>query len=279
MYDIDMFETPNTTIAELRSQGRVVICYIDIGTWENWRPDASDFPHSVLGSAVPGWPGEYYLDISQLSVLAPIMTARLDLAVSKGCQGVEPDNMDTYGYYYSTGFTITEQDQIKYDTWFASECHARNLSVGMKNSAQLASLFVDYFDWTLNEQCNQYNECSTLLPFYDAGKAVVGVEYDLQPWQFCPEMQTMGFSWLWKNLSLYAYTYACPVSAFTGTQGPAATDIATLSPSSSSSPSPSKSSSPPSKSPSAPALFSGGSAQVLLLVMCIVAGLLLRMES
>lgn len=34
-----------------------------------------------------------WLDVTQISLLAPIMRARLDLAKSKNCDGVEPDNV------------------------------------------------------------------------------------------------------------------------------------------------------------------------------------------
>ena len=39
------------------------------------------------------------------TVVRNIMTARMDLAVSKGCDGIEPDNVD--GYESNTGFPIT----------------------------------------------------------------------------------------------------------------------------------------------------------------------------
>ena len=66
------------------------------GSWEDWRSDASDFPDDVKGNGLSGWPGEKWLDVRQLSVLSPIMAARMDIAVAKGCDGVDPDNMDGY---------------------------------------------------------------------------------------------------------------------------------------------------------------------------------------
>ena len=49
MFDIDMFDNSATVVETLHSQGAKVVCYIDAGTWENWRPDAKSFPSSVLG--------------------------------------------------------------------------------------------------------------------------------------------------------------------------------------------------------------------------------------
>ena len=42
--------------------GRKVVCYIDAGTWEDWRPDAAQFTTSLLGRS-NGWPGERWLDV------------------------------------------------------------------------------------------------------------------------------------------------------------------------------------------------------------------------
>jgi hypothetical protein len=66
-----------------------------------------------------------------LDSLGPILFARLDLAVAKGCDGVEPDNVD--GYANNTNFPLTVQDQLQFNIWLANEAHARGLSIGLKN--------------------------------------------------------------------------------------------------------------------------------------------------
>jgi len=70
-YDIDGFENSAAEVAALHAQGKHVICYIDVGTAEDFRPDYHEFPESVLGRS-NGWPGERWLDIRQLAVLEPI---------------------------------------------------------------------------------------------------------------------------------------------------------------------------------------------------------------
>src|SRR5207244_10167041 len=40
LYEIDMFDTPSDTVNALHTAGREVICYVDAGTWEDFRPDA-----------------------------------------------------------------------------------------------------------------------------------------------------------------------------------------------------------------------------------------------
>src|SRR5262249_44643767 len=46
MYDIDLFDAPQSVIDSLHASGRIVICYFSAGSYENWRPDTGDFPTS-----------------------------------------------------------------------------------------------------------------------------------------------------------------------------------------------------------------------------------------
>jgi hypothetical protein len=207
MYDIDLFDAPLETIGSLKSQGRVVICYFSAGSWEAFRPDSGAFPEDVLGNALAGFPDERWLDIREIDGLAPIMEARLDLAVSKGCDGVEPDNVD--GYTNDTGFPLGARDQLDYNRWLAVRAHDRGLSVGLKNDLDQILELEPAFDWALNEQCFEFDECELLLPFVDAGKAVFGVEYSGDPNEFCPEANRMNYDWLLKRVELDAFRVGC----------------------------------------------------------------------
>jgi hypothetical protein len=66
-----------------------------LGFSEDWRPDAKQFPSSVLGRT-NGWPGERWLDmdIRQTNVLAPIITARFQMCKDKGFDAIEADNVN-----------------------------------------------------------------------------------------------------------------------------------------------------------------------------------------
>jgi hypothetical protein len=207
MYDIDLFDHAAAVVAGLHATGRKVVCYLSAGTWEDWRPDATQFPAAVLGSRVSGWPGERWLDIRRLDVLGPVMEARLDLCRQKGFDAVEPDNID--GYANNSGFPLTAQDQLRYNRWLAGAAHARGLSIGLKNDLDQVKDLVGQFDWALNEQCFQYKECGLLAPFTKAGKAVFVVEYNLATTEFCEQAVTLGFNAMKKNLSLDAFRAAC----------------------------------------------------------------------
>jgi hypothetical protein len=200
MYDIDLFDLSASTVQTLHNQGKAVICYFST-QYENWRPDASAFTSAVLGNALDGWAGEKWVD-HRSSVVRNIMLARLDLAASKGCDGVEPDNVDSYSA--NTGFPLTATNQLDYNRFLANAAHARGLSVGLKNDLDQAAALEPSFDWILNEQCNEYSECSMLNPFINKGKAAFNAEYSGSASTVCPKMATAKISSLIKDLDLGA---------------------------------------------------------------------------
>jgi hypothetical protein len=205
MFDIDLFSSSAATIQSLHASGKIVICYFSAGSYEPDRPDSQALSQTGLGSTLDGWPDEKWLDVRSTAV-RDLMKARLDVAKSKGCDGVEPDNVD--GFDNSNGLGLTEKDGLDYDRFLATESHARGLSVGLKNSLGLASDLVSSFDWALNEECLQYDECDSLTPFISAGKAVFHCEYGKTTNGICGEAP-QGFSTIVKNLDLDAFRLTC----------------------------------------------------------------------
>jgi hypothetical protein len=203
-YDIDGFDNSRAEVSTLDAAGKHVICYIDVGTWENWRPDAGKFPASVLGNP-NGWPGERWLDIRQRSVLEPIMTARFQMCKQKGFDAVEPDNID--GWENNTGFPISAQDQLTYDEWVATAVHALGLAVLQKNDPEQAGQLQPDFDGVLDEQCNEYAECGSFAPYLRAGKPVLNAEYNLATSQFCASDNRAGIMGALYNVNLDGTTY------------------------------------------------------------------------
>ena len=174
MLDIDLFDSSADTIQTWQKQGSKVICYFSAGTYENWRDDAKQFPDVALGNNLAEWPGEKWLDIRS-NALRGIMQARLLLAKHKGCDGVEPDNVDAYTN--KSGFPLGKTDQINYNRWLATTAHELGLSIGLKNAPELVNDLVDDFDFNLNEQCHQYQECEQYQPFIRQNKPVFNAEY------------------------------------------------------------------------------------------------------
>ena len=174
IYDIDLFNAPDATIAVLHAQGRRVIAYFSAGTSESFRNDFGEFQASNLGNTLADHPTERWLDVRSANVRR-IMLARLDRAAARGFDGVEPDNVD--GYSNDPGFPLTAEDQLAFNRFIANEAHLRGLAVGLKNDLDQIPQLVSYFDFAVNEQCHEFNECSVLQPFIDAGKPVFNAEY------------------------------------------------------------------------------------------------------
>jgi hypothetical protein len=207
VYDIDLFDNSTSVVTALHAAGKKVICYINAGAWENWRPDAARFPNSVKGKS-NGWAGERWLDIRRIDILGRIMEDRLDLCKKKGFDAVEPDNID--GYSNATGFPLTYDDQLTYNRWIANAAHRRGLSIGLKNDLGQIPDLLPSFDWMLSEQCFEYRECDALLPFIRAGKAVFEVEYDDKTMNFCRTAGAMGINSMNKRRSLDVWRKPCP---------------------------------------------------------------------
>jgi len=210
VFDLDLFETSAEEVARLHAAGRRVICYLSAGSWEEWRPDAGDFPEAVIGADYEGWPGEKWLDIRQLDALRPVLRARLDLCREKGFDAVEPDNID--GYTNDTGFPLTADDQLAFNVWLAGEAHARGLSIGLKNDPDQAAELEPYFEWALTEDCFDEGWCAQMEPFIRAGKAVFAAEYTDTgvDWEAaCADAEALGVSVILKDRELGAERETC----------------------------------------------------------------------
>ena len=188
VYDIDGANAAASDVAAIHATGAIAVCYVDVGTLEQGRPDYNDFPTSVIGPAVQGWPGENWLLVTAAnqSTILPLMQARfVNWCQAKGFDAIEPDNLDAW----TNISNVTETDNLAYDLAIAGLAHALPLSIGLKNlmtdlDASQYPTFLSNFEWALNEQCYEYNECtaySAAGSFLPAGKAVWDVEYNVAP--------------------------------------------------------------------------------------------------
>ena len=208
VWNLDLFDNSNTTIQNLKNQGVFVMCYFSAGSWEDWREDASLFPESCKGNS-NGWPGEKWIDTNCPEV-REIMKSRIDLGISKGCDGFDPDNMDAYGNN-GGGFNLTQQDAINYYLFLSNYTHSQGKNIGLKNALLIIPNVLNKMDWAVNEQCFRYNECNLLQPVINQGKPVFNVEYGglSKANKICSKVNELGFSSLIKKTSLDSFEIAC----------------------------------------------------------------------
>lgn len=214
-YDIDLYENNSTIIDTLHQLNSKAICYFSAGTFEDWRPDANQFKNDTLGQDLSDWVGERWLDTRAKSV-RDIMAARIELAKEKGCDGIDPDNIDSYTHN-NTGFSLTKTNAVNYVEFLAAEARKHGLAIGLKNGADMISEVLNVMDWEINESCAVFNECSIYQPFIAAGKPVFHIEYSsgadaVNLTSACNASGTRGYSTLLKRQDLDAWSLQCPTA-------------------------------------------------------------------
>ena len=155
---LDMAETPAASIARCESMGARLLCYLS-SQYEEWRDDASSF--GALEGPLDGWPGEFWVDPNDPQNLA-VLVARLDVAVEKGCDGIDLDNIDRDGHE-------------AYIQAIFDEARARGLLVSQKKAIEKIELFWDKVDLYQNEECQAYDECQA---YEGLGRPVHNIEYE-----------------------------------------------------------------------------------------------------
>lgn len=197
VFDLDLYNTDQSLIDYIHSKNKAMICYID-SQYEPNRPDSDKFK-GLLGNGIDGWPGQYWVDIRS-KVIWDIMKGRAELALSKGCDAIEWDDVD--GYANNNGLNLTAQDQLTFNKYLADLTHSLGMSVGLKNDVDQLNELVGSFDWALNEECFAHSECGGYDVFIKAGKAVFGTEYTGTAESFCSIQNAAKLSWLYSDLNL-----------------------------------------------------------------------------
>lgn len=216
----------------LKAAGKKVICYMDTGAFESYEPDAGLFPGNwgpgnssrgvpyngpsayasadVIGgssedSAGGTFDGEFWLDIreSAWQYWTPIMWARFEVAKRIGCDGIEGDQNNSYGNDTTFGSTQAISLRLYREVYYQS--HIRGLTAISKNGVELTAqqitdpTNIPYCtpglctpDGILNEECQQYAECSDLNPATTKGLWVGQVEYRGTSTSVCPSAVSSG---------------------------------------------------------------------------------------
>lgn len=194
------------TIATLhaRTPPAIVTCFVETGMLDLGAPDARKFPGyeasppnnptapkagSVIGWSLDGEPvTDRFLDLraAARATWGPLMTKRIELAKTIGCDAVVGDHNDTAFAGGVTGnlagFMYTLDDQNAWYREVATETHDRKMSAGMKDAAEAPNQADDLapvFDWILIQRCAEYDDCDTARPFINLHKAVFAIDYDI----------------------------------------------------------------------------------------------------
>ena len=227
MYEIDGFHNDAATVATLKSlpgtsvPQRGVTCYWSAGTLENWRPDATQFDPMLLGNPYFGFENERWIDIRQISALAPLLEARMDLCQKKGFDAIEFDNMDVWYKDNRTGLNITQADAVAFVLYLAREAHERGLSMALKSVVEIVPQVRHHVDFSVVEECFANHECTRSSRNTDGsygydmmieiGKPVFVAEYRRYNTakNVCARSNRLGFSTVYKRPTLGSYRVSC----------------------------------------------------------------------
>jgi hypothetical protein len=212
-------------VSALHAQGAHVIGYIDAGGGESFRPDFPQYQSfnnscsgCLFGRPISGFRNEFWLNInnnvfghdpndppgtteSAQEFILEEVGARLARVKADGFDGVEFDVVDSWAN--NTGLSISPDTQLQFNAQLANMAHQQGLSVALKNDVEQIPDLLPYFDFAINEQCQQYRECATLQPFLSVGDAVYQVEYKLSTGKFCPQANQVNRSAIVKTFDLF----------------------------------------------------------------------------
>jgi Glycoside-hydrolase family GH114 len=200
-------------VSAIHAAGAKAICYIDAGGAESFRPDFPAYQTfndncggCLFGKPIGGFRNEFWLNINndqgQRTFILGQIAARLDRCVADGFDGVEMDVVDAFSN--RTGLTITPDTQLLFNTALANLAHSKGLTVALKNDVEQIPDLARYFDYAINEQCQQYSECGNYTTYFaSANKAVFQVEYKLKLSTFCPPANAANRNAILKTFDLF----------------------------------------------------------------------------
>ena len=188
------------------------ICYIDAGGAESFRPDFPAYQAfndncggCLFGRPIGGFRNEFWLNINndrgQRTFILGQIGARLDRCVADRFDGLEMDVVDAWSN--RTGLTITPDTQLLFNTALANLAHSKGLTVALKNDVEQIPDLAPYFDYAINEQCQQYSECGNYTTYFAPTKAVFQVEYKLSTSKFCPPANAANRNAIVKTFDLF----------------------------------------------------------------------------
>lgn len=62
-------------------------------------------------------------------------------------------------------------------TFLSNQAHTYNLSIGLKNALDILPSLANEVQFAVNEQCVEYDECSSYSPLFESNKAVFHIKY------------------------------------------------------------------------------------------------------
>ena len=206
----DNFVYATGAVRALHAKGNHAIGYVDAGDAEDYRPDFQQYVNfnaacsgCLIGNPYAGFTNEYMLNINndqgQADFIRKMIQARTDRVAANSFDAVEYDVVSNFENH--SGFKITYETQVKFNVSLTEIAHADGLSAPLKSDVDQAKdrALQKAFDFVIDEQCWQYDQCQDYAAWQSAGKSILNVEYKLKPSEFCPQANAMNFNSIKKS--------------------------------------------------------------------------------
>ena len=197
----------------VHAAGGKALCYVSAGTDEPFRPDHQAFLDfdagcggCLLGEPVAGFAEE----VAEHQDRRGQRTFILGRAWSKAPRPVRERRVrrgrfrQRRGLPQPHGLPISESSQLLFNTALREpRAHERAAGRAQERPRAQVEELLPYFDFAVDEQCQQYDECETLDPFVAAGKAVFQVEYQVAAGTTCPAANAANRNAFLKSVDLF----------------------------------------------------------------------------
>lgn len=184
---LDMHDTSPALIKKLKAENVKVICYTSIGTIENFRKDG--WYEKVQSAGLSGgsvskmdgssWRGENWVKKASSPVFKSYLDSKFEMAKSKGCDGIEFDNLDGSEKENQKNSKLSSEENIKLISLINTECGKnKEINCGFKNALEIAQKApINNFSFLMNERCFQFKECDQFKNIFK-DKPILNVEYE-----------------------------------------------------------------------------------------------------
>lgn len=113
---------------------------------------------------------------------------------------------------------MTKAHSVDFMSYLSLKAQNLNLAIGLKNAGAIVPAVLPAVQFSVNEQCVQYSDCSSFSSFIDASKPVFHIEYPSEVkadfvGNFCkdtgPALGAQNFSTVIKNMNVDGWVQFC----------------------------------------------------------------------
>lgn len=208
---LDLEQTSAGDVALVRASGTRAACIFSAGTLPADSTARTGLSSLVVGRPVTARQERFWLDVRDISLVAPYIEQKLKECRDKGFSAAIPTDLEAY--MYRTGFAIGRRQQMLFSQYVAEAAHKYGLLAGLWDTrSQIVDLAPSY-DFVVMAGCFEGGWCADTAPFKALKKPIFLIEYDdsARPdVDFCKATEQFGAAGIIKRRVMDAWLKNCP---------------------------------------------------------------------